>query len=311
MNSDELLYYFLLLYMIIPKHLEKGSRVMLVAPARKIVVQELEPAIKRLREWELEVITSKHLYGDFNQYSGKDDERANDMQTALNDPAIRAIICVRGGYGTLRLMDALDYSGFRKSPKWLVGYSDITTMHAHLNCLGFSSIHATMPINFEKDAGATDTLRKVLFGEGASYSCGTSALNRKGTVSGELVGGNLSLLYALQGSKSDLKTAGKILFLEDLDEYLYHIDRMMLSLKRSGKLEHLAGLVIGGMTEMKDNTLPFGMTAEEIIRDAVKEYSFPVCFGFPAGHIDKNYALKLGVGAKLEVTDAGATLSFK
>ena len=183
----------------------------------------------------------------------------------------------------------------------MIGYSDITVLHSHIHNLGIETLHATMPINFTKNKEATESLRKGLFGEKLNYEIKSHKLNRKGNASGELVGGNLSLLYALTGSVSDIDTKGKILFIEDLDEYLYHIDRMMLNLKRSGKLKHLKGLIVGGMTDMKDNTIPFGKNAEEIILDAVKEYKYPVCLNFPAGHVDRNLALCLGRKVKLSV----------
>ena len=198
---------------------------------------------------------------------------------------------------------------FVSSPKWIVGYSYITVLHSHIHQLaGICTIHGTMPINFDKNELATESLRKALFGETLSYSVLPHALNREGSSEGLLTGGNLSLLYALQSSVSDLETKGKILFIEDLDEYLYHIDRMMLSLKRAGKLDGLAGLVVGGMTDMKDNTVPFGKTAEQIVREAVDEYSYPVCFGFPAGHIDDNMAMIFGKKMSLEVSLTGSVI---
>jgi muramoyltetrapeptide carboxypeptidase len=220
----------------------------------------------------------------------------------FDDTSVKAVISARGGYGTIRIIDKIDFTTFKKHPKWMIGYSDITVLHSHIYNLGFETLHATMPINFAVNAEATETLRKALFGEKLSYEAEKHSLNRTGIAEAELVGGNLSLLYALTGSASDLDTKGKILFIEDLDEYLYHIDRMMMNLKRSGKLENLVGLIVGGMTDMKDNAVSFGKTAEEIILDAVKEYDYPVCFNFPAGHIDRNLVLIIGRKVKLEVT---------
>jgi len=293
-----------------PAYLHKGDKIGIVASARKISNAEVLPAIELLKQWGVEVVQGKYLFNENNQFAGTDEERAYDLQTMLDDATIKAIIIARGGYGTVRIIDKIDFTNFIKQPKWLVGYSDVTVLHSHINTLGIETIHATMPINFFKSEAATESLRKALFGEKLSYTVATSSLNRQGSVEAPLAGGNLSLLYALMGSSSEIDTQGKILFLEDLDEYLYHIDRMMMALKRAGKLTHLAGLVVGGMTDMKDNTVPFGKTAEEIIVDAVKEYNYPVCFNFPAGHVDKNMALFLGRKVSLNVKADEVKLIF-
>ncbi len=292
-----------------PSYLKKGDKIGIVACARKISLVEIQPAIDILKSWGLEVVLSKNLFNTDNQFSGSDDERVEDLQMMLNDDSVKAVISARGGYGTMRIIDKIDFTHVKKHPKWIIGYSDITVLHSHLHNLGIETLHATMPINFTKNAEATETLRKALFGEKIKYNAKAHPLNRKGNTKAEIIGGNLSLLYALTGSVSDINTRGKILFIEDLDEYLYHIDRMMMNLKRSGKLEHLTGLVVGGMVDMKDNTIPFGKTTEEIIIDAVKEYNYPVCFNFPAGHIDENFALYLGRKVKLIVADT-VELSF-
>ncbi|MES2394373.1 MAG: LD-carboxypeptidase [Bacteroidota bacterium] len=286
-----------------PSFLKKNDKIGIIAPARKISKEEIQSAIDIFNAWGLEVVLSKNLFNVDNQFSGTDDERADALQIMLNDDSIKAIISARGGYGTIRIIDKINFTNFKKHPKWIIGYSDITVLHSHINNFGIETLHATMPINFAKNAEATETLRKALFGEQLNYQFESHPLNRKGEAEAELIGGNLSLIYALTGSVSDIDTKGKILFIEDLDEYLYHIDRMMLNLKRSGKLDHLAGLIIGGMTDMKDNTIPFGKTAEEIITDAVKEYDYPVCFNFPAGHVEKNLALYFGRKVKLKVAD--------
>jgi muramoyltetrapeptide carboxypeptidase len=284
-----------------PEFLKKGDKIGIVAPARKVSMEEMLPAIEILTNWGLEVVLGKNLFCEENQFSGSDEQRAEDLQTMLNDSSIKAIISARGGYGTLRIIDKIDFSKFIQQPKWIVGYSDITVLHSHIQTLGVATIHATMPINFTKNTEATESLRKALFGEPIIYKTPTHRLNKntENSIEGEIIGGNLSLLYALAASSSDIDTTGKILFIEDLDEYLYHIDRMMLNLKRSGKLTDLKALVVGGMTDMKDNAIPFGKTAEEIILDAVKEYNYPVYFGFPAGHIDRNLALYFGKEIKL------------
>ncbi len=294
-----------------PPFLCKGDTVGIVAPARKVSREEMNVAIEILRSWGLLVKEGTHLYGIQDQFSGTDEERASDMQNMLDDPNIKAVFSARGGYGCLRIIDKLNFASFLRSPKWLVGYSDMTVFHSHMHALGVETLHGTMPINFGKDEESTESLRASLFGDSLSYSWESNLTGRKGSSEGELIGGNLSLLYALNNSQSDLDTRGKILFLEDLDEYLYHIDRMMLNLKRSGKLSELKGLVIGGMTDMKDNAIPFGKNAEEIIFDAVREFNYPVCYGFSAGHTTRNLAFRLGSKVSLIVAGKVNTLSFE
>lgn len=289
--------------LIQPSYLKKGDKIAIVACARKISRDELQPAIDILKSWGLEVVLSRYLFSEDNQFSGTDSERAEDLQTMLNHVSVKAVICARGGYGTIRIIDKIDFTRFIQHPKWIIGYSDITVLHSHIHSIGIETLHATMPINFTKNKEALETLRKALFGERLFYEVEKHLLNKAGDAEGELVGGNLSLLYSLTGSVSDIDTKGKILFIEDLDEYLYHVDRMMINLKRSGKLDHLAGLIVGGMTDMKDNAVPFGKTAEEIILDAVQEYNYPVCFNFPAGHVDRNLALYFGKNVKLHVDE--------
>lgn len=287
--------------MIRPAYLKKGDRIGIVTTARKVSDEDIAAGLSLLTEWGLEVVLGESLYKTDHQFGGTDQERAADLQQMLDDPSIKAIIAARGGYGTLRIIDRLNFDGFRKSPKWLIGFSDITVLHSHIHQFQIETLHAKVLLNFTKNAASSEALHEALFGELKKYEHTPHLLNRHGIAEAELVGGNLSLLYALTGSVSDLDTRGKILFLEDLDEYLYHIDRMMLNLKRSGKLSHLKGLVVGGMTDMKDNAIPFGKNAEEIIMDAVKEFKYPVCFNFPAGHVDLNLPLYLGRKIKLEV----------
>jgi len=256
-------------------------------------------------------VLSKNLFKEIDQFSGSDEERAEDLQAMLDDDSIKAVISGRGGYGTMRIIDKINFNAFQLKPKWVIGYSDITVLHSHIQNMGIETIHATMPINFSKDAESVESLRKALFGEGLGYEFERHTLNRNGKAEGAVIGGNLSLLYALAGSTSDIDTRGKILFIEDLDEYLYHVDRMILNLERSGKLSGLAGLVVGAMTDMKDNTVPFGKNAEEIIMDAVNKYNFPVCFNFPAGHTEKNSALLFGRKAVLSVSENFSVLDFQ
>jgi muramoyltetrapeptide carboxypeptidase len=288
--------------MITPPYLKKGDKIGIAATARKVSMEELEPAIAAFKSWGLEVVLGKNIFQSQDQFAGTDQERAADLQRMLDDPSIKAIIGARGGYGTLRIVDQLNFEELKKHPKWVIGFSDITVLHAHLHNLGMETLHAKMLINFTTDEVSSETLKRALFGDLHQHEAPPHALNRKGTAQGVLVGGNLSLLYAIAGSISDLDTHGKILFIEDLDEYLYHVDRMMMNLKRSGKLDTLAGLVVGGMSDMKDNKIPFGKNAEEIILDAVKEFDYPVCFQFPAGHVDTNLALYLGRTVQLEVS---------
>ena len=295
--------------MIRPDYLQAGDSVIIVSTARKVSKAEMKPAIDLLTSWGLNVQTGKNLYKFDNQFAGSDEERAGDLQRALNSKA-KAILFARGGYGTIRTIDAIDWKRFVKNPKWLIGYSDISIIHSHVNrnC-SIQTMHAPMAFNLAGlNSNCLSVLKETLFGNSLRYSSSKQQehlekLNRKGKAKGRLTGGNLSVLCSISGSLSDMETEGKILFLEDLDEYLYHIDRMMMSLKRSGKLKGLAGLIVGGMSDMKDNEIPFGKTAEEIIHDAVKEYSFPVVYGFPAGHIPNNYPLILGSEVTLNVSE--------
>ncbi|HOZ86374.1 MAG TPA: LD-carboxypeptidase [Bacteroidia bacterium] len=287
---------------LIPPYLKVGDTVVIIATARKISDEELNPTINILNSWGLRAELAPNLFKSHHQFSGSDEERTEDLQWALNHKTAKAILIARGGYGTLRIIDNVDFTEFKKNPKWLIGYSDVTVLHSHLQSIGIVSLHATMPVNFLKHEDATLSIRQLLFNEQIDYAIPCHPLNKPGKAEAEVIGGNLSLLYALSGSASEVDFTNKILFIEDLDEFLYHIDRMMLQLKRSGKLKNLAGLIVGGMSEMKDNSISFGKNAEEIIHDAVSEYNYPVCFNFPAGHIDENMALYLGKPGHLEVT---------
>lgn len=289
--------------MVAPPPLIAGDKVALVASARKVSPQEMQPAIDLLTAWGFEVVKGMYLYDEENQFAGSDSQRWADLQMMLDDPSVKAILFARGGYGTVRIVDKLDFTRFIRNPKWLIGFSDITVLHSHIHQhVKCETLHAPMAINVPATpAQVLEKVRTLLTGGSVTYDLGSHLFNRIGKVKGELIGGNLSLLYALAGTPSDLHTKGKILFLEDLDEYLYHVDRMMMNLKRTGKLKGLKGLVVGGMTDMKDNAIPFGKSAEEIIYDAVKEYDFPVCFGLPAGHVTENNPLVFGRKVSLEV----------
>jgi len=295
-----------------PNFLQKGDTVGIVSTARKLTRKELQPALKLLQSWGLRYELGDTIEAEDCQFAGNDGLRTKDFQNMLDHPNVKAIWCARGGYGTVRIIDALDFTAFKKNPKWIVGYSDITVLHSHIHRMGIQTLHAQMPLDIEKKSRTThESLRKTLFGEPYSIAFENShPLNRKGPTEGLLVGGNLSILYSLCGSPSTLDTKGKILFLEDLDEYLYHVDRMMQNLKRNGMLNNLTGLLIGGMTEMKDNTVPFGKTAEEIILEAVKEFDYPVYFGCPAGHIIDNQSLFFGKEAKIFPSVNGVKIQF-
>jgi muramoyltetrapeptide carboxypeptidase len=298
--------------MITPEYLSKGDTVAIVATARKIDAKTLEPAVRMLKEWGLNVVLGNSIGKELNQLAGPDWQRATDLQKMLDDPSIKAIWAAKGGYGTVRIVDRIDFANFKRKPKWIAGFSDVTVLHSHINAMGIETLHSMMAISAATASeDAKETLRKSLFGEKVSYSVSPHAFNRKGTAKAELVGGNLSVLYSIMGSKSQVDCKGKILFIEDLDEYLYHIDRMMMNLKRNGWFNGIKGLVIGGMTSMNDNDIPWGMDALEIIRDIVKDYNFPVVYNFPAGHIKDNRALVLGRTATLTVTDKGTELKFE
>jgi muramoyltetrapeptide carboxypeptidase len=287
-----------------PPYLNPGDKIAIVSPARSITFEEVYPTIKLMQKWGLEVVLGTHVFNRENQFAGSDEQRAHDMQQMLDDASIKAVLCARGGYGTLRIIDRLDFTQFQKNPKWIIGYSDITVLHAHIHRhIATETLHAVMPVNISPDvpSESIETLKNVIFGSKISYAFNATQYSRPGEAEGVLVGGNLSILYSLMGSRSEIDTTGKILFIEDVDEYLYHIDRMMMNLKRAGKLQKLRGLVVGGMDRMNDNTIPFGKTANQIIAEAVSEFDFPVCFDFPAGHGPKNLALILGRRIRLRV----------
>jgi muramoyltetrapeptide carboxypeptidase len=296
-----------------PNKLKTGDTIAIVAPARKITLDELKPSIAIFESWGLKVFLHPLLFEADHQFAGNDATRAQVFNDCLNNPEIKAIICARGGYGTVRIIDDLQFAVLLTQPKWIIGYSDITVLHSHIHQHTLATtVHATMPINMQAHnahEASIASLKQVLMGDDKlSYSMPSHPLNRQGQAEGVFVGGNLSVLYSLLGSASDIDTSGKILFIEDLDEYLYHVDRMMQAMKRAGKLANLAGLVVGGMSDMKDNAIPFGKTAEQIIAETVAEYNFPVCFNFPAGHQPDNRSLIIGVHYKIQITGAAVLL---
>jgi muramoyltetrapeptide carboxypeptidase len=297
---------------IMPEFLKRGDTVGITATARKIDLESLLPAIELLKSWGLQVVIGKTIGQEENQLAGSDLLRANDFQELLDNPNIKAIWGAKGGYGTVRIIDKIDFTNFKKQPKWVIGFSDMTILHSHINNLGIGTLHGMMALSSKSATiEAKESLRKALFGETLEYRIPCHSFNREGNAEGELVGGNLSVLFSVMGSKSEIDYRGKILFIEDLDEYLYHIDRMMMNLKRNGYFDGLKGLIIGGMTSMNDNDIPWGKDALEIIQEVTKGFSFPVVYNFPAGHLKDNRALILGKKVTLEVNDKESILQFK
>jgi muramoyltetrapeptide carboxypeptidase len=287
-------------------YLKKGDTIAIVSPARAIASEEIQPAVHFFEKHGLHVVLGKHIHTIHHQMAGTDAEKAEDIQAFINDPNVRAIVSTRGGYGCVRVIDQLDLSPLAAQKKWFVGYSDVTVFHSHIHQnYGTPTIHGTMPVNISKDPSLEEkksntTLIAALMGEDLRYTIAPNPMNKVGDATGILVGGNLSMLYSLCGSASDIETRGKILFIEDLDEYLYHIDRMMMNMKRTGKLEDLAALVVGGMSDMNDNAIPYGKTAEKIILEHTAGFNYPIYFGFQAGHQKPNVAMRFGMKAEIK-----------
>ncbi len=280
-----------------PPYLEKGDQIIIVSSARKISKEEVEPAIQVLQNWGLKVILGKNLFNVDNQFAGNKNERIEDLQSAIDDPEIKAILFARGGYGSVQIVDQINWDSLLKFPKWLIGFSDITVFHSHINkTLNLESIHSWMPLSLVDNKTtpvAIESLKRILFEGEIEYEWKEHELNKLGnqTIEGELVGGNLSILCSLSGSNSQLDLKDKILFIEDLDEYLYHIDRMMMNLKRSNLFQGCKAVIVGGMSHMNDNKVPFGKSALEIIYDNLKDLNIPIVCDFPAGHIEDNRPL--------------------
>ncbi len=295
-----------------PSYLKKDDTIMIVAPAGFVMDStELDPGIALAKSWGLEVVLGKHVLNRYNHFAGTDEERLGDMQLALDNKNIKAIWCSRGGYGTVRIIDQIDFTAFEKNPKWVIGYSDITTLHNHIHNLCIATIHATMPggIHSATDE-AKQTLYKALFGYDYDFEIPSNSLNKKGNAKGVLIGGNLSIINSMMGSVTEINTDGKILFIEDVGEDLYRVDRMMYTLKRSGLLKNLKGLIVGDFSyDIEKDTL-FGGTHREIILNAVKEYNYPVIFDFPAGHVKDNRTLIFGKEIKIEVNDLLSKVSY-
>lgn len=308
--STGLFYYF---YFMRPKTLTQHDCIGLLAPAGKIKKESLDIAVSVLKSWGLQVEVGHNIFSDAHGYfSGSDDERLEDFQKMLDDPKLSAIICARGGYGTTRIIDHLDFSNFLKNPKWIVGFSDITVLHIKLHQLGIESIHSVMPIQFPKleHKESVQGLRKILFGEAVQLEGKTSSFNRLGSASGQVVGGNLTLLVDSLGTATELDTTNKILIIEEVGEYKYKLDRMLTHLKRANKLDHLAGLIIGHMTDINDADGSFGQTVEEIFLDKVKEYKYPVAFNFSIGHEAPNLAWRHGATGTLTGDNKVSRLTF-
>ncbi len=291
----------------IPPYLKPGDTIGLVAPAGYMPFEKIQSCIDTLQDWGYSLSLGNTTHSESqNYFSGTDEERLNDLQQLLDDKNVKAIFCARGGYGLSRIIDRINFKKFRKHPKWIIGFSDVTILHAHIfSNYKIAGLHAPMAAAFNDTEGVNPYLLSIkssLEGNAGDYECKGHSLNNPGKAKGQLVGGNLALLAHLTGTGSDISTKNKILFLEDVGEYLYNIDRMLLQLKRSGKFEKLRGLVIGGFTDSKDTERPFGFSAYDIIHEKVKEYDFPVCYDFPVSHNKENYALKIGVEYKLNVT---------
>lgn len=294
---------------IIPPYLKKGDTIGIVAPAGFMPIEKMQTCIDTLDSWGYTVQLGETTHSNSqNYFSGTDEERLNDFQQMLDDKNIKAILCARGGYGTSRIIDQINFKKFRKHPKWVIGFSDITVLHSHIfSKYKIASLHAPMAAAFNDGQFTNpyvESLKNALEGTPLHYECASHAFNNTGEAKGILVGGNLSLLCHLTGTDSDIKTKDKVLFLEDVGEYLYNVDRMMLQLKRIGKLDKLAGLIIGGFTDNKDTERPFGKSVYDIIYEQVNKYDYPICFGFPVSHEKENYALKIGESYTLHVGES-------
>jgi len=300
-----------------PPYLKAGDTVAIVAPSGilKHRIGEVQEAQALLKSWGLHAVVGKHVFSKSNHFAGTDDERCEDLQNALDNPKISAIWCARGGYGTVRILDKLNFSKFKKNPKWLIGYSDITALHNQIHNEGVESLHAIMCVSLPKDQSeiktSITTFKNTIFGNPLSYTLEGSRYNRMGNASGPLVGGNLTMLHTMLGSKTSIDTSGKILFIEEIGEYKYHIDRMLQSLKRAGYFDACNGLVVGDMSKMRTNTTLWGTSVEQLILDALSDYNFPIAFNMPAGHEKDNRALILGRMVELNVKTEKVSILFK
>lgn len=298
--------------MKIPPYLKKGDTVAIVCTARKFFPEEAKPAIDLLESWGLKVKLGKTIGLDSCQLGGTDTERAADFQAQLDNDNIKAIWCARGGYGTVRIVDMIDFSKFKKHPKWVMGFSDVTVLHSHINTLNVATLHSIMPFTVPKaPEEVKQTFKNAVFGINNSYIIPSKSYDKKGVAKGELVGGNLSIIYSLLGSKSSIDTKDKILFIEDLDEYLYHVDRMLQNMKRNDYFKNVKGIIVGSMRDMHDNDIPFGQNEVQIISEIAKDLKIPIAFEFCAGHQKDNRTLVLGSQVFFEVNDKEIKLTFE
>lgn len=302
--------------LIQPPYLKTGDTVAIVAPSGilKNRNDEVQQAIDLLQSWGLNAIVGKHVFSQADHFAGTDDERCEDVQKALDDPTISAIWCARGGYGTVRILDKLDYTKFKVHPKWIIGYSDITALHNQVHNEGFQSIHALMCVSLTKDLEdikeTVATFKSTIFGNPVNYTLEGSTYNRVGEARGQLVGGNLTVLHTMLGSKTSIDVSGNILFIEEIGEYKYHIDRMLQSLKRAGYFDNCKGVIVGDMSKLRKNTTLWGSSVEQLILDALADYDFPIAFNMPAGHEKDNRALVLGKIVELKVGKDKSSVTF-
>ena len=294
-----------------PNELKIGDKVSIVAPAGKLVKGTLENALKTLEGWGLQVTLGQFINKGHHYFSGTDRERLIDLQNALDNPEIKAIFCARGGYGITRIIDSVNFEGFKSSSKWIIGFSDITALHFHAHKMEIASVHSVMPTGFgDAETESIESLRKILFGGDLHYEFESNQLNRNGSASAQIIGGNLSLIMDSIGTSSNIDFDNKILFIEEIDEYFYKIDRMLVQLKRAGKLSKLAGLIVGHMTEMKDTKVPFGKTVNELIAEHVSEFSYPIAYTVPVGHEPLNIAIPCSYACNMNITDNSVQLKF-
>jgi len=297
----------------IPQKLRPRDKVAVIATARVIDKEAVNAGLAIIKNWGLDVVAGQSLYRQHHLFAGSDEQRLADLQWAIDNPSIRAVFCARGGYGTSRILDQIDWRGLIQSPKWICGFSDVTALLCHANKLGLAGLHSTMPQVFLNSAENedSDSLKKALFDGEVLLEAPADTFNRTGVTEADLIGGNLSILTHLIGTSSDFDTKGKILVIEEVDEYLYHLDRMMIQLKRSGKLTDIAGLAVGHLTKMKEGNLKFGTDARGVISSHVTQLNIPIAFGLPFGHESPNLTLPLGIAGKLEVTESGSRLVSK
>lgn len=305
---------------LVPPYLKAGDLIGITSPSGFVTVQEIQPAVEQIQGWGLRILQGNSIGKKDFTFGGTDEERRKDFQDMIDNPEVKAILCARGGYGVVRIIDQLDFSSFKKHPKWVIGFSDITVFHSHLHThFNVATLHSKMCNSFPDDWSKAEpvqvetilSIRKALMGDKMEYKAEVNEKNKTGNADGVLVGGNLKMLETMAGTPSDISTDGKILFVEDVGEALYNIDRMFCHLKRTGKLNKLKALLVGGFTSIKPETAgdEFGRTVYDIVLEKVKEFDYPVCFGFPVGHQRNNFALKCGIKHKLEITTEKVSLT--